>query len=39
MQVWSKGLEGSYRLWISIARYRYEMFFGTDVDSRRVHIS
>ena len=27
-------MEGSYRLWVSIEGHGYEMFFGTDVDSR-----
>jgi hypothetical protein len=36
VKIWSKGWEGSNRLWISIARDRYDVFFGTDVNSRRI---
>jgi hypothetical protein len=36
MKLWSKGLEGPDRLWVSIAGHCYDMFFCTDVDSRRI---
>ena len=38
MKVWSKGLESSYRFWVSIARHCYEVFFSTDVNSGRIWI-
>jgi hypothetical protein len=38
MNVWRKGLEGSYWLGISIREHRYDMFFGTDINSGRVRV-
>ena len=38
MKVWRKGLEGSYWLGISIRGHRYEMFFGTDINPRRIRV-
>jgi hypothetical protein len=38
MEFWRKGLQGSYRLGVSIARHRYEVFFSTDIDSRRIRM-
>jgi hypothetical protein len=33
MEVWRKGLEGSYRLGISISGHRYQMLFAADINS------
>ena len=39
MEIWRKGLEGSYWLEVSIAGHGNDMFFGTDVNSSRVGIN
>jgi hypothetical protein len=39
VEIWRKGLEGSYRLGISIRGYRYDMFFGADIDPGRVGVN
>jgi hypothetical protein len=39
VEIWRKGLEGSYWLGVSIAGHRNDMFFGTDVDSSGVGIN
>ena len=36
MKLRSKGLEGSDRFWVSIARHRDNVFFSTDVNSGRI---
>jgi len=38
VEVWRKGLKGSYRLRISIGRHSYQMLFAADIDSRRVGV-
>ena len=38
MEFWRKGLEGSYRLRVSIARHGYHVFFSTHINSRRIRI-
>jgi hypothetical protein len=38
VEIWRKGLEGSYRLGISIAGHGNNMLFGTDVNSSRVRV-
>jgi hypothetical protein len=38
VKVWRKGLEGPYRLEISIREHRYDMFFSTDINSGRVRV-
>jgi hypothetical protein len=38
VEVWRKGLKGSYRLGISIERHRYQMLFAANIDSRSVGV-
>jgi len=37
-EVWRKGLEGSYRLRISIRGHCYQVLFAADIDSRSVGV-
>ena len=39
MEVWRKGLKGSYRLGISIGRHRYQMLFAANIDPRSVGVN
>ena len=38
VEVWRKGLKGTYRLGISIGRHRYQMLFAANIDSRSVGV-
>jgi len=36
MELWSEGSEGSYGLWVSIARHCYNVHFSADINSRSI---
>jgi len=38
VEIWRKGLEGSYRLGISISGHRYQMLFAADINSGGVRM-
>jgi hypothetical protein len=38
MEFWCKGLEGTYRLGVSIAWHGYEVSFSTNINSCRIGI-
>jgi hypothetical protein len=39
MEIWREGLEGSYRLGISIRGHCYDVFFATNINSGGVGIN